>query len=55
MENKKKIILQGDQLNMNVLFWYLVKRDFSSVGVAYTSVIFYNFFFSNFRRSTLLD
>ena len=24
--------MQGDQLNMTVLFWYLVKRDLSSVG-----------------------
>ena len=36
--------VQGDQLNMAVWFWYLLKRDLPSVHictVAYTSVTFY--------------
>ena len=38
------IQVQFDQLNITVCFWYLVKRDLSSVRyytVAYTSVTFY--------------
>ena len=30
-EKKHIRFLQGDQLNMAVCFWYLVKREFSSV------------------------
>ena len=33
-------LVQGDQLNMAVLFWYLVKCDSSSVGYC-TSETFY--------------
>ena len=37
-------IIQGDQLHIAVLFWYLVKSDLSSIRFCtgtYTSVIFY--------------
>ena len=38
------VLIQGDHLNIAVLFWYLAKRDSSSVGyctVAYASVTLY--------------
>ena len=42
--NNSFTAIQGGQLYMAVCFWYLVKRDFSSVPyctVAYTSVTIY--------------
>ena len=41
---ERTMVLQGDQLYMAVCFWFLVKRDLSSVRyctVAYTSLTFY--------------
>ena len=32
--------IQGDQINMSVLFWYLVKRDLSSVHLRTLASLF---------------
>ena len=41
--------IQGDQLNMAVCFWYLVKSDLSSVGLC-TPVDIDNPVFSNIDK-----
>ena len=46
--------VQGDQINMVVLFWYLVKSDLSSVPICSTSLHWTSHFLQGTRKNTVM-